>query len=79
LELFPGLAYGKAWLKVVDGSGREMWSFAGNSGSALESIYVQPPDAWWRLVNPNWVNPGRVKKADGGGIDAVVKRLKEAT
>lgn len=46
--------------------------------SALESIYIQPADAWWRLVNPDWVNPGRVEKKNGGGIDAVIKRLKEA-
>jgi hypothetical protein len=78
LELFPGSAYGKAWLKVVDGAGREMWSLPGNSGSALESIYLQPADAWWRLLNPDWVNPGHVRVAAGGGIDAVNSRLTEA-
>ncbi|RYG94654.1 MAG: hypothetical protein EON58_15785, partial [Alphaproteobacteria bacterium] len=78
LELFPGTAYGKSWLKVVDGSGREMWSWPSKMESALESIYIQPADAWWRLVNPDWVNPGRVEKKNGGGIDAVIKRLKEA-
>ena len=78
LELFPGSAYGKAWLKVVDGSGREMWSLPGNAGSALTSIYVQPTDKWWRLVNPNWVNPGRVDEKKGGGVDAVIDRLKKA-
>jgi hypothetical protein len=78
LELFPGSAYGKAWLKVEDGSGREMWSWPGNTESALESIYLQPPDRWWRLLHPNWVNPGRVKEKNGGGIDAVTDRLTEA-
>ncbi|MEN3277703.1 MAG: hypothetical protein V7631_3493 [Massilia sp.] len=78
LELFPGSAYGKGWLKVVDGSGREMWSWPGNTGSVLESIYLQPPDAWWRLINPDWVNPGRIDTKYGGGIKAVLKRLKDA-
>jgi hypothetical protein len=78
LELFPGSAYGKAWLKVEDGSGREMWSWPGNTESALESIYLQPPDRWWRLLHPNWVNPGRVKEKNGGGIDAVTDRLTKA-
>jgi hypothetical protein len=79
LELFPGSAYGKAWLKVVDGAGHEMWSLPGKEGSALESIYLQPPDKWWRLINPDWVNPGRVEKSAGGGLDAVVKRLRKAS
>lgn len=79
LELLPGSMYGKAWLKVVDGSGREMWSWPGDAGSALESIYLQPADKWWRLINPDWINPGRVTEKKGGGIDAVVKRLKKAS
>jgi hypothetical protein len=78
LELFPGSAYGKAWLKVLDGSGREMWSLPGNGESALESIYLQPADKWWRLFNPDWVNPGQVKKTTGGGIEAVLKRAELA-
>ena len=78
LELFPGSAYGKSWLKVLDGSGREMWSLPGNAGSALESIYLQPPDKWWRLLNPDWVNPGRLIEKKGGGINAIIYRLKEA-
>jgi hypothetical protein len=78
LELFPGSAYGKAWLKVVDESGREMWSLPGNGESALESIYLQPVDKWWRLLNPDWVNPGLVNEKKGGGIAAVIDRLNKA-
>lgn len=78
LELFPGSAYGKGWLKVLDGSGHEMWSLPGNGGSALESIYLQPVDKWWRLLNPKWINPGDVKESAGGGMAAVTRRLKEA-
>jgi hypothetical protein len=78
LELFPGAAYGKAWLKVVDGSGREMWSLPRSGESALESIYLQPADKWWRLINPDWVNPGRVNEKKGGGVAAVIDRLNKA-
>jgi hypothetical protein len=35
-------------------------------------------DKWWRLFNPDLVNPGRVRKSDGGGIEAVINRMKEA-
>ena len=76
LELFPGSAYGKSWLKLVDGSGSEMWSWPGDKASALESIYLQPADRWWRLINPKWVNPGDLKS---GEIAAVVNRLKMAS
>jgi hypothetical protein len=78
LELFPGSAYGKAWLKVVDGSGREMWSLPRNGESALENIYLQTADKWWRLLHPDWVNPGHVKESAGGGIAAVIDRLNKA-
>lgn len=78
LELLPGSAYGTGWLKVVDGSGRAIGSWPDETESVLEGIYLQPADRWWRLVNPDWVNPGRVTKAAGGGIAAVVKRLKKA-
>jgi hypothetical protein len=78
LELLPGSVYGKSWLKVVDGSGREMWSLPNDAGSVCESIYVQPANNWWRLVNPKWVNPGRVDEKYGGGVDAVIDRLKKA-
>jgi hypothetical protein len=79
LELSPGSAYGKGWLKVVDGSGREIWSWPGDKASALDSIYLQPADAWWRLINPKWVNPARVRESAGGGIDTVIDRLKGAS
>lgn len=78
LELFPGSAYGKAWLKVVDGSGREIWSLPGNGENALESIYLQPAEKWWRLINPSWVNPGNLQPKFGGGLKSVLERVKQA-
>jgi hypothetical protein len=44
----------------------------------LESIYLQPADKWWRLINPDWVNPGRVNEKKGGGVAAVIDRLNKA-
>jgi len=78
LELFPGSAYGKSWLKIVDGSGREMWSWPGSGENALESIYLQPAEKWWRLVNPSWINPGNVQPKHGGGLKPALERIKQA-
>ncbi len=75
LELLPGTAYGKDWLKVVDGSGKTLWSWPRNDESALNSIYLQPEDAWWRLINPKWVNPANAKERSGGGLKNVQSRL----
>ena len=75
LELLPAVAYGKEWLKVIDGSGRTIRSWPQNNETALDNIYLQPQKNWWRLVNPDWVNPSNVKEADGGGLINVRKRL----
>jgi hypothetical protein len=74
----PAAGYGKDWLKVVDGCGRTIRSWPHGEENALDSIYLQPLDNWWRLVNPGWVNPGNVLAKDGGGLDNVIKRLKNA-
>jgi hypothetical protein len=78
LELLPGAAYGKDWLKVIDESGKTLWSWPRNDETALDSIYLQPDDAWWRLINPKWVNPANITKENGGGLENVQKRLKDA-
>ncbi|MES2741401.1 MAG: hypothetical protein V4754_10680 [Pseudomonadota bacterium] len=79
LEMMPGAAYGLDWLKVVDGKDKLLWSWPRGSGTALADIYLKPAKAWWRLINPDWVNPGRIRKADGGGVENVHQRLKDAT
>jgi hypothetical protein len=78
LELLPGSAYGKDWLRVVDDSGKTLWSWPRNDETALDSIYLQSDAAWWRLVNPKWVNPGNVKEENGGGLKNVRTRLRDA-
>jgi hypothetical protein len=78
LEMLPGEKYGKEWLKVVDGRGNTLWSWPRGDETALAHIYREP-NAWWRLVNPAWVNPGNVKEKAGGGINEVYKRLDRAS
>lgn len=78
LELLPGAAYGKEWLKVVDDKGRTLFAWPRNDETALNSIYLQPETAWWRLINPKWVNPGNVRERSGGGLKNVMIRLKSA-
>jgi hypothetical protein len=78
LELLPAAGYGKDWLKVVDGCGRTIRSWPQGDENALENIYLQPQNNWWRLINPEWVNPGQVRVQNGGGIEHVIKRLKTA-
>jgi pimeloyl-ACP methyl ester carboxylesterase len=78
LEMLPGAAYGRDWLKVVDGTGKTMWSWPRGAATALDSIYLKPNKAWWRLVNPQWVNPGNVSSQNGGGLKNVYKRIEDA-
>jgi hypothetical protein len=78
LELLPGTAYGKNWLKVIDETGKTLWSWPRDDETALDSIYLQPGDAWWRLINPKWVNPANFEKTNGGGLENVQNRLKKA-
>jgi hypothetical protein len=79
LEMMPGTGYGANWLKVVDGLGKPLASWPSENQTALEHIYLQPPKAWWRLLNPSWVNPGRVRDEAGGGLENVYQRLKDAS
>jgi pimeloyl-ACP methyl ester carboxylesterase len=79
LEMMPGAAYGREWLKVTDSWGKILWSWPRGTETALDSIYLQPPKAWWRLINPDWVNPGNVPEAKGGGLRKVNNRLRLAS
>jgi hypothetical protein len=79
LEMMPGRAYGQNWLKVMDSSGKILCSWPDGSTSALESIYLQSSKVWWRLINPDWVNPGNVTEKKGGGLANTYLRLKNAS
>lgn len=79
LEMMPGRAYGPNWLKVVDRFDKPLASWPGEKQTALQHIYLQPEQAWWRLVNPLWVNPGNVKEKFGGGLIKVMTRLEDAS
>ena len=81
LELLPSDAYGTGWLKVVgnDGTLRAWPDAKKEEMSPLNSIYTQSQDAWWRLINPDWVNPGKAKILDGKApIKATFDRIKDA-
>jgi hypothetical protein len=75
LELLPATGYGQDWLKVVDGTGRTIRSWPSATENALKDIYLKPQNNWWRLINPDWVNPGKVSFENGGGITRVQQRL----
>ena len=79
LEMMPGVAYGANWLKVVDWLDRPLASWPSEKQTALEHIYLQPQKAWWRLLNPLWVNPGNVGDDNGGGMVNVHLRLAAAS
>jgi hypothetical protein len=78
LELLPAAGYGKDWLKVVDGYGRTIRSWPHGEEDALKSIYLQPESNWWRLINPDWVNPAKVPTKKGGGLENALKRLRNS-
>lgn len=79
LEMMPGAAYGTDWLKVTNEGGKVLCSWPSGLETALDGIYLQPPKAWWRLINPKWVNPGNVAEESGGGMKNVQLRLKMAS
>jgi hypothetical protein len=57
LELLPNARYnnGEAWLVVKDKDGRELRKLPAY-GDPYTEIYEEQ-SAWWRLVNPEWLNP----------------------
>lgn len=94
LELLPTPEYGHNWLKVQDLNGKALaqWpadaslsaspSNATNavsmSGAPLSDIYTQEPENWWRLINPEWINPARKKFEDSSAKKLVNDRIRDA-
>lgn len=76
LELLPSNNYGKEWLRLVDYNNRPIMSWPRGDESANESIYLQPKLAWWRLINPDWINPAGMLDEVGGGLQNVARRVR---
>ncbi|ROL90114.1 esterase/lipase family protein [Pseudomonas chlororaphis] len=58
LELLPNHRYGAGWLRITC-NGRDIAQLPEvSSGSAdpYQRIYLEPR-AWWRLIDPLWINP----------------------
>ncbi|MDE2120036.1 MAG: DUF2345 domain-containing protein, partial [Betaproteobacteria bacterium] len=73
LELFPAGDYGDDWLRV-------QWVDA--RGQAHEQVLdvqraIEDPDCWWRVVNPEWVNPAR-RPLSESSVEQTRKRVVRA-
>ncbi|MBN8752405.1 MULTISPECIES: esterase/lipase family protein [Variovorax] len=85
LELLPAAAYGTQWLQVQDDNGKFLAKLP--QGDAVSEIYTLDRDKWWRLINPDWIDPAKQAekpKEEGGkpndqiGPDATTRRIKLA-
>jgi pimeloyl-ACP methyl ester carboxylesterase len=54
LQLLPSKGYGTGWLKISTGDGKPPKALP--ETDPYKEIYSEK-DAWWRLMNPEWVNP----------------------
>lgn len=94
LELLPTPEYGHNWLKVQDRNGKTLvqWPATAGvsaapstvtkavamSGAPANDIYTQKPENWWRLINPEWINPAGKKFRDSSAKKLVNDRIGEA-
>jgi hypothetical protein len=94
LELLPTPEYGHNWLRVQDRDGKTLaqWPAAagmsavpsnatkavGMSGAPVTDIYTQAHENWWRLINPEWINPAGKKFRDSSATKLVNDRIGEA-
>jgi hypothetical protein len=94
LELLPTPEYGQNWLKVQDRNGKTLaqWPADANvsaapstatkavpmSGAPLVDIYTQTPENWWRLVNPQWINPAGKTFRESSATKLVNERIADA-
>ena len=54
LELLPSKLYGTGWLHVRDDAGQSLKRLP--EADPYQEIYAEK-EAWWRLMNPAWVDP----------------------
>jgi hypothetical protein len=85
LELLPAAAYGTQWLQVQDDNGKFLAKLP--QADAVSEIYTLDRDKWWRLINPDWIDPagqGKLPPEKGGkpedqiGTGATMGRIKRA-
>jgi hypothetical protein len=91
LELLPTPAYGQGWLKVVDQNDRVLAQWPTNTkddggqlsisdagqtdGMPLKDIYLKDSSKWWRLINPEWVNPAGRKHKNSSAWEMARQRI----
>ena len=84
LELLPFKQYGTHWLKVKDLAGNVLFSWPGED--VAQEIYTRS-DVWWRLINPDWIDPADQvhrdpkqggKSAENIGKNATTERIMNA-
>ena len=94
LELLPTPEYGQNWLKVHDREGKTLAQWPANAGlsgapstttnaaamngAPVSEIYTQKPENWWRLINPEWINPARKTFRESSAMKLVNDRIGEA-
>jgi hypothetical protein len=94
LELLPTPEYGHNWLKVQDPNGKILaqWPATvglsgapsnatkpmGMSGTPINDIYTQEPEIWWRLINPDWINPAEKKFNASSPTESVNEKIANA-
>jgi len=79
LEMLPANAYGPFWLQVLDQNSKKVpESWPGMAETSLDAIYTQPASAWWRLINPMWINPKQPGAVSAEVVDKAYDRLREA-
>ncbi|HEX7864854.1 MAG TPA: hypothetical protein VF555_07880 [Variovorax sp.] len=85
LELLPAAAYGTQWLHLQDDNGKFLAKWP--QGDAVSEIYTLNRDKWWRLINPDWIDPAKqvnMRPGKGGktkeqiGPKATMDRIREA-
>lgn len=72
LQLLPSERYGSDWLKTRIGD--QEVTLGPNTGDPYADIYTVQ-DKWYRLINPEWVNPAKLTTSD---LEMTFRKLKEA-
>jgi hypothetical protein len=77
LQLLPSKRYGADWLKITDGAGKDLKTLP--KADPYAEIYREK-DAWWRLMNPAWLNPApeRTPLTDSVAWTSYLKNLSSA-